>query len=69
IGFKVVDSDSGETIGDIVDIDDTTTNVLFIVSTPQGKEVMIPAADELIDGIDAENETIEMIIDEGLLDL
>ena len=53
-------------IGEIVDINDLTENVLFIVEH-EGEEIMIPAADDLILGIDDENETILMDLPQGLV--
>ena len=51
-----------------VDINDLTENVLFIVEH-EGKEIMIPAADDLILDIDDENETILMDLPQGLVNI
>lgn len=68
IGFKLVDSNLGE-IGIIEDLDDSTANVLFIVKTPQGDIVYVPAAEEFINAIDDDKEVIETTLPEGLVDL
>lgn len=73
IGFSVK-TDSGIIIGIIEDYDDSTSNVLLIVS-PEDKsarssgQLYIPLADEYITEIDADNRTIKMSLPSGLLDL
>lgn len=73
IGFNV-ESESGKVIGKIEDYDDSTSNVLLIVSpqdkrAPDSVQLYIPLADEYITEIDAENRTIKMSLPSGLLDL
>jgi 16S rRNA processing protein rimM len=69
IGYKIIDEESDKTLGEIVEIDDTTSNLLFIAATEDGEELYIPAAEEFIYGIDDENKTIRMRLPDGLLDL
>jgi len=68
IGYTIIDSKHGE-LGKVVDIDDQTANVLFIVETPSGEEIMIPAADDLVDEINDNEKIISMTLPQGLLDL
>lgn len=68
VGFKIVDSKLGE-IGKIVDIDDSTANVLFIVEKADGENVYIPVAEEFILAINDDKEIIETNLPEGLIDL
>ncbi len=68
IGFELTASD-GTQVGTIVDVDDATENVLFIVERPDGDEIPVPAADELIVALDVEARTIEMDLPQGLLEL
>ena len=68
IGFKVKDTE-GRTDGEIVDIDETTENVLFIVETSEGKRLMIPVADEYIESIDSDSKTITFARPDGFLDI
>lgn len=68
LDFVVIDSIAGE-VGKIVDIDDSTDNVLFIVETPEGKTIYIPVAEEFITSIDRDRMRVEMTLPEGLLDL
>ncbi len=69
IGFTLTDSETGETVGRIVHVDDATINILFSVETPGGDEILIPASDELINDVDKQHRTITMAVPEGLLDL
>lgn len=66
IGYTALSADGSE-IGHIDDIDDTTENVLFIISRPDGSEAMIPIADEFIVDIDTEKSVITMHLPDGLL--
>lgn len=68
IGYSIIDGES-VAIGEITAYDDSTENVLFIITTSVGKNVYIPVADELITGIDTEKKTITMVLPEGLMDL
>jgi 16S rRNA processing protein RimM len=65
VGFAIVNDANGETIGHIAAIDDSTANILFELEDG----MLIPASDELITDIDAEQRTIRMNIPEGLLAL
>ncbi len=68
IGFTVVDSEKG-TLGSVVAIDDATANILFVVASPDGGELLIPAQETFVDSIDEEARIIHMHLPEGLLDL
>ncbi len=66
--FKLVDAASGHVVGTIKDIDDSTANLLFVISAPSG-EVLIPASHELIKKIDRRQQTITVDIPDGLLEI
>lgn len=68
IGFTVSDSALGD-LGEITDVDDQTDNVLFVVRTPGGKEILIPVADEFIDSIDVADRHITITLPDGIVDL
>lgn len=67
IGFTL--TDRGERVGEIVDIDDATDNVLFMVRRDDDTVVSIPAVDDLIDSMDMDNRLIDMNLPEGLLSI
>ncbi len=67
IGYTLIDDLLG-TVGNITDVDETTINTLFIVER-EGKEILVPASENLITGFDEENKIIKMAIPEGLIDL
>ena len=69
IGFQMLDGDNGTPIGTITDIDDKTDNWLFIVTRPNGSEVLIPAHEEFIAEIRQEEKTMVMDLPIGLLEL
>ncbi|MDE5752042.1 MAG: 16S rRNA processing protein RimM, partial [Duncaniella sp.] len=58
IGFTIRDNCSG-TLGEITDINDMTDNVLFIITTPETREILLPVADEFILGIDTTERIVE----------
>lgn len=68
-GFTIQDAHTGQTIGEILSVDETTANILFEVRTPSGKEILIPASDELITEVDSSHHAIKMELPDGLLDL
>lgn len=65
VGFEVEDVQHGA-LGEIVDVDTTTINTLFVVEQ-QGDELLIPAQEEFIVGMDQESRVITMKLPEGLL--
>lgn len=69
VGFKLTDTNCGKTVGIITHVDETTINILFEVSTDDGKELLIPASDELIEEVDVENREVKAALPEGILDL
>lgn len=68
IGFDVM-TEQGQTLGKIVDIDDSTANFLFVVETPTEAQLLIPIAEEFIFAIDREDKILILSLPEGLLDL
>ncbi len=66
-GFKVFDA-TGTLIGEIVDVDDSTINVLFVIEK-EGDEIYIPMVEEYILNVDHSTKTITMRLPEGLLEL
>lgn len=69
VGYEIHDNFTGSLVGIIKAIDTSTQNMLFIVETPQGEDVYIPAVDEFITEIDDDNRRIWMNLPEGLIDL
>lgn len=67
IGYTIVDTTIG-TLGEVIDIDDQTANVLFIVQYGD-TELMVPAADDLVVEIDDDSKTITMNLPQGLINL
>ena len=69
VGFTLVDDIYNKVIGKILSVDDSTQNILFEVETPEGKNLLVPAADEFIKDVDSEKQQIRVQLPEGLLDL
>ena len=65
VGFDIVDASSGNAVGRIASIEDSTVNILFELEDGS----LIPANDELIENIDGTSHTITMHLPEGILDL
>ncbi len=68
IGFTINDITYG-TLGEVTAIDDSTINVLFVVTTPDERELLIPIQEAFVRAIDEEGRIIHMDLPEGLLDM
>jgi 16S rRNA processing protein RimM len=66
IGFRVEDIHHG-CLGTVVDVDDATMNVLFVIENGD-KEVLLPAHEEFILDIDRKKKILKVDIPDGLLD-
>lgn len=69
VGYAVIDKETGQEIGKVESIDDSTANLLFILSTPEGETIYVPAVEEFICEVDDEAGKIIMQLPEGLVDL
>ena len=67
IGFNTEDSTYGH-LGELVDVDESTVNTLFVVERSNGEEILIPAQETFIEDIDYEARLIKFKLPEGLLD-
>lgn len=65
VGFELVQAQTGEVVGKIASIDDSTFNILFELDN--GK--LIPASEELITNVDTKKQQIEIELPEGILEL
>ena len=66
VGFQVKDV-RYDGLWSIVDVDDATINVLFVIDK-EGKELLLPAHEEFIVGLDKKKKILTVDIPEGLLD-
>lgn len=69
VGYTLTDSRTGKTVGEIRHVDDSTINILFEVVSPDGDELLIPAPEELIEGVDTDRREIRLALPDGILDL
>lgn len=67
IGWNITEDD--RPLGIIDNIDDSTANVLLIVSTPDNKTIYVPLADELINAVDPDTKTLDVTLPDGIKDL
>ena len=65
VGFTIVDASTGQKVGIIESVDESTMNILFCLENG----TLIPAAEELIEGIDQKKKEISLRLPEGILDL
>ena len=68
VGFRMEDVRHGE-LGEVVEVDTTTVNTLFVVEQEDGEELLIPAQEEFIVEINQEKKLITVELPEGLLSL
>lgn len=67
VGFRVEDKHHG-LLGEIIEVDTTTINTLFVIEREKD-ELLIPAREELIVGLDRKGKLITVELPEGLLNL
>lgn len=65
VGYTVEDVARG-VLGEVMSVDDSTANILLYVESAGGREIIVPAPDDLIEEIDTENKIIRMDLPEGL---
>jgi 16S rRNA processing protein RimM len=65
VGFDIIEAESGNQIGRIDSVDDSTLNILFCLEDGR----LIPASEDLITAIDQQARTITMHLPAGLLEL
>jgi 16S rRNA processing protein RimM len=63
-----VETDQGEKLGRIKEVIFTGANDVYLVTTPEGKEILLPAIDDVILNIDLKDRTMLVHIIPGLLD-
>ena len=68
VGFRMEDVRHGE-LGEVVEVDTTTVNTLFVVEQEDGEELLIPAQEEFIVEINQEKKLITVELPAGLLNL
>lgn len=67
IGFAAHDTTHGD-LGELVDVDESTINTLFVIERPDGEEILVPAQEEFIEDIDHDKRLIMFNLPEGLLE-
>lgn len=66
IGFRVEDVHHGY-LGEITNVDDTTLNVLFAIEK-DGEELLLPAHEEFIIGLDRKKKVMKVNVPDGLIE-
>ena len=64
----VLEDDSGAVLGEIVDVDQSTQNVLLIVEDG-ARTLLVPAVEDWITGVDEERGRLRIRLPEGLLNI
>ncbi len=67
IGLQTVTTD-GQALGAVEQILETGANDVYLVRTPEGKEILIPAIKSVIKKIDLDSKTITVELIPGLVD-
>lgn len=68
VGWQLTDAVSGETLGEITAVDNSTMNVLLEVQGTDRK-LVVPVAEDLIEAFDKENNCLSLRVPEGLLEM
>lgn len=67
VGYSVYDRASGETIGILRDVIQNTAQNVLDIEVSDGRQIMIPAVDAFMRGIDDDKELIEVELIPGFL--
>jgi 16S rRNA processing protein RimM len=67
IGLTVIDKDLGE-VGKISEIMELGSNDVWVVKSPQYKEILLPYIDDVIKEVDLDNGVVKVEIPDGLID-
>ncbi len=67
IGLNVVTT-TGETLGGVAEILETGANDVYLVRTPEGKEILLPAIKSVIKKIDLDAKTLTIELMPGLVE-
>ena len=67
-GFSVSDQE-GKPLGTILQVDDTSSNILLTIKNEDGTEVMVPFHNDFLLHFDLRERTLQLHLPEGLLDL
>ncbi|MBR5039442.1 MAG: 16S rRNA processing protein RimM [Prevotella sp.] len=68
-GMQLINNQNGQCIGTVTAVDDSTENVLLVINDEKGEELLIPAVESFIKGIDMEERHIRVELPEGLLNI
>lgn len=68
IGYEMLDALLGP-IGEVTEVDDRSVQALFVVTTEDNSEVLIPLVDEFIKEIDHDLKQVKVELPEGLIDI
>ena len=68
IGLQVT-SDEGEALGEISDVLQTGANDVYVIKTPEGEEILLPAIKDCVKAVDIEGKTMEVHLLPGLREI
>ena len=63
-----VETEDGKLLGKLTDVLQTGANDVYIVESPEGKEILLPAIPDCILEVDVEGQRMQVHVLEGLLD-
>ncbi len=66
LGLRVV-TEEGRLLGHLTEVLETGANKVYVVETEDGREILLPAIDEVIRAIDLERDEIRIHLLEGLI--
>ena len=69
IGLQVVDAATDAAIGALERVDARSGQEIWVIRTEEGKEILFPAVEEFVAGIDPEAGTVRVTPPPGLLEL
>ncbi|XPV76562.1 MAG: ribosome maturation factor RimM [Desulfovibrio sp.] len=68
IGLEILNED-GSLLGELKDFIETPMQEVWVIITPEGKEILLPVVEEFIVDVDIESEQVTVAPPEGLIDI
>lgn len=68
IGLEVSDADTGVVYGKLTDVLKTGANDVYQMTTPEGKEILVPVIPDVVAGVDVEDGKVTIRPMRGLFD-
>ncbi len=68
MGMQVLDYETGDTIGELVDVLQNSAQDNYVIKTLKGQEILLPAVEEFVKSVSLEERTVKVKLIPGFID-